>query len=87
MAERKVQVPGPTGDLVEGYEVPVSEALERWSDITLEDGTRMRVKVNVVAAIRIPDQFDAFGNPLYVINMSPTMAIVEAPPALRKKVQ
>ena len=87
MVERKTKVMLPTGQMGDGVEVPVEESTERWSDIKFEDGTLMRVKLSVVSAVRVPGQYDAQGNPMYVLQMTPTMAIVESPEHLRKKVQ
>jgi hypothetical protein len=87
MAERKTKVKLPTGQEVDAFEVPVEESTERWSELKLEDGTILRVKMIVVAVHRVPDTWDPQGNPFYVINMTPAMAIVEASERLRKKVQ
>jgi hypothetical protein len=77
----------PTGGIGEGVEVPVEESIERWSEIKLEDGTIIRLKVTMISAVRIPGQYDQVGNPMYVMNMAPTIAIVSVPENLRKKVQ
>jgi hypothetical protein len=87
MAERKTKVMLPTGQMGDGVEVPVEESTERWSDIKFEDGTLIRVKMSVVSAVRVPGQYDVQGNPMYVLNMAPTIAIVESPSHLRKKLQ
>jgi hypothetical protein len=86
--ERRVKVPNPiTNEMIEGFDVPIEEALERWSEFKLEDGTVIRVRMNVISVIRIPDTYDATGGPVYVMNGAPTMAIVNVPDNLRKKVQ
>ncbi len=77
----------PSGEIVRGLEVPVEESNERWSEIKLEDGTVIRVKLNVISAVRVPGQFDQAGIPMYVMNMTPTIAILSVPENLRKKVQ
>ena len=87
MAERKTKVTLPTGETAEGFEVPVENSNERWSEIKLEDGTVIRVKMSVITAVRVPGQYDLAGNPMYVMNMTPTIAIVSVPENLRKKVQ
>jgi hypothetical protein len=88
VAERRTKVPlQGTDQIVEGFDVPVEESNERWSEFKLEDGTVLKAKVTVVSAVRLDGQFDPQGNPLYVMNLSPVMAIVEAPERLRKKVQ
>lgn len=86
MAERKVKTPfGEAGKLADGAEVTVDESTERWSEYKLSDGSIIRGKLTVVSAVRIDGQFDPQGNPMYAINMTPTMSIIESPAHLRKK--
>jgi len=86
MAFRKVKVPLPTGQVVDGLDIPVLEANERWSEITLEDRTVIRVKTVVASAIRIEGQWDQEGNSLYMMKSSPAVAIITVPEDLRRKV-
>ena len=87
MVERKISLTLPSGESGTGIEVQVRESNERWSEVTLEDGTVMRIKLSVVSAVRVDGQYDHQGNPMYTINMVPTMAIVTVPDGLRKKIQ
>jgi hypothetical protein len=75
----------PDGRVVDGVEVQVDSSNERWSEIELADGTKLRLKLAVLNAIRAKDAFDLQGNPIYTINMTPVMAIVEVPASLKKK--
>jgi hypothetical protein len=85
MAERRTKITLGTGEVAEGVEVPVTEAIERWSELRLEDGSIIRVKMTVSQVIRT-EQYDAIGNPIYVMNMAPTVAVIQQPENLRKKV-
>ncbi len=88
MVERKTKIPLlGTNQVVDGFDVPVEESNERWSEFKLEDGTTFKIKMTVVSAVRVDGQFDAQGNPMYVMNMTPIMALVDVPERLRKKVQ
>jgi hypothetical protein len=87
MAERPVKVPLPTGQFADGAEVPVEETTERWTDVTLEDGTLLRVKTTVLSATRVAGQWDPEGNPLYFIKSAPVVMIVSSPDSLKRKVQ
>ncbi len=87
MAERMTKVTLPTGQIADGIEVPIEESNERWSEIKLEDGTIIRVKLSMVSVVRVPGQYDQVGNPMYIMNMTPTIAILSVPENLRKKVQ
>lgn len=83
MPERKTTVPTPIG-IADGYEVPIIESKERWSELTLEDGTVLRVKPNVITAIRVEGQYDQDGNPLYALKSTQIMAVVSCPDRLLK---
>jgi hypothetical protein len=86
MAERKTKI--MVGDRwIEGYEVPVSESSEKWSEFILEDGTIIRAKVALVSAIRVEGEYDPVGNPVYQMNAAPVIGIVFSDEKLRKKVQ
>ena len=87
MVERITKVTLPTGKIADGIEVPIEELNERWSEIKLEDGTIIRIKLSLISAVRVPGQYDQVGNPMYIMNMTPTIAILSVPEELRKKVQ
>jgi hypothetical protein len=83
--ERKVKIPmPPDGKMVEGFEVPVMESTERWTEIKLEDGSVLRVKPSVIAAIRVTDQYDQDGNPMYALKATNTMMVVDAQERLKR---
>lgn len=84
MPEKKTKVQTPTGQLIDAVEVSVLESTERWTDITLEDKTVIRIKPVVIGAARIEGQYDQEGNPLYTIKVNQIMTIVSAPDHLRK---
>jgi hypothetical protein len=80
----KVKVRLPDGRIVDGVEVGIDEATERWSDIKLNDGTTIRVKMAVISAART-DVYDPQGNPTYSLNMTPVIAVLNVPESLRQK--
>ena len=83
--ERKVKVPmPPTGALIDGYDVPVTESTERTTEVRLEDGSVLRLKPSVLAAIRIPGQYDPEGNPMYTLKTQVIMTIAEAREELKR---
>lgn len=86
MAERRIRIPfpTPTSPPADGSEVPVAQATERWSEVTLEDGTVLRVKPNVMSAIRMDDQYDADGNPVYAVKGNQIITIASTPASLRR---
>jgi hypothetical protein len=54
----KIKVPTPEGVLIdkEGTEVEIIESKEPWSEITLSDGTILRMKQTVVQVIRLDNE-------------------------------
>jgi hypothetical protein len=90
MSAKKVAVPFPDPNspggvkMIEGNEVPITESTERWTELHLEDGAIIRVKPNVLSAIRVDGQYDQDGNPMYALKGSQTMTIVSVPDHLRK---
>jgi hypothetical protein len=90
MAEKRVKIPFPDQNapggvtMIDGSEVPITESTERWTELRLEDGTVLRVKPNVMSAVRIDGRYDQDGNPMYAVKGAQTMMIVSAPEHLRK---
>ena len=83
--ERRRKVPFQ-GKQVEGVEIPIRSSGEFWNEYFLEDGTVIKVKVVTTDIVRIDEQFDADGNPIYVMRNT-TVSSVSAPENLRKKVE
>lgn len=77
MAFRKVSVPAPEdpSKTVDGYDIPVAESIERWSEVKLEDGMTLRAKISIVGAIKLTDRVDAQGNPVYLLNAAPIITM------------
>lgn len=84
MADKKLKtVKDQYGNPVTGVEVGVAESVERFSEITLEDGTVIRTKLSVVSAIRQDEVRDDEGNPVYTIKSQHVVMVVNSP--LRKE--
>jgi hypothetical protein len=81
--ETKIQM-SLNGQMVDASDVPVTQANETWSEYKLEDGTTLRVKLAVGSIVRLADQYDLEGNPVYVVKgVVVSMPIV--PDSQRKK--
>ena len=78
----KVQVPGIT-EPVDVVEVPVEESTERWTDVKLQDGSLLRLKTVIMAALRVEGHYDPEGNPFYQLKVNQVMSVT-APEHLRK---
>ena len=70
--------------MVDAVDVPVSESHEKWSEFTLEDGTVIRMKISVVSAARVKDEYDENGQPVYVMSLASTIGVASVPEALMK---
>lgn len=75
----------PHGEVVEGTEVPVMESIERWSEVTLGDGAKVRIKLSIISAARSDNHYDGNDNPVYSFDMTPTIVLAEVPPQLKKQ--
>lgn len=86
MPERRVKIPYPMPNSPprDGWEVQVRESTEKWTEVTLEDGTVLRLKISVLGAIRVDGEYDAEGNPAYSLKMNPVVTIVNSDPRLRR---
>ena len=60
----------------------VDESNEKWSEFKLEVA-----KVTITSAVRVDNQFDALGNPMYMTNVTPVLSIVSVPGEFHRKVQ
>jgi len=45
-----------------------------WNEYELEDGSRIRIKTVVTKVLRLDEYFDAYGNPIYVIQSQMVVA-------------
>lgn len=70
--------------LVANEPVEVVSGIERWSDLEFSDGSRFRVKLNIVSGCRIDGQYDASGNPVYHFVTIPSFASIFVPEKFRK---
>jgi hypothetical protein len=87
MAERTVSTQlRPNGPIekVTGLDVPITEAIERWSELKLEDGSILKVKASILTVTRIPGKFDPDGNPLYVLQGGVIMIVSSADAGLKQ---
>ena len=75
MPEKKTKVDLPGTGLVDATEVAVTESTERWTDVQLSDGSTLRIKPVVLGAVRIDNQYDAEGNPLYQVKVNQIMTV------------
>ena len=68
----------------EGLEVRFKSNREEWNEYSLEDGSSLRMKAVVSEIIRLNGEYDAEGNPVYIVK-SANMLVVKSPDNLKKK--
>ncbi len=76
---RRKQVRDEKGNLVDGVVVDVRESIERFSDVYLDDGTILKTKMSVTEAVRIDEQRDADGNPIYLVKSQNLVSVYDCP--------
>lgn len=79
--EKKVKV-NFQGKLLDGVEMDF-KAKEEWSIVEVSDGTIIRMKPVPTIVVKVVDQYDPAGNPVYTVQTSNVMA-VSAPEELKK---
>lgn len=70
------------GRLVDGEEMDF-KSKEEWIVIEVSDGAILRLKPVPVSIVKVFDQYDPLGNPVYVVNASNIMS-VSVPEELKK---
>jgi hypothetical protein len=86
VAEKRLKVQAPDGKVVDGVEVDIVESSERWTDITLADGTTIRTKPVILSVMRLENVYDQEGNPVYQLKANQVM-VASSPDNLKKGAQ
>jgi hypothetical protein len=81
--ERKRRTRLPDGREVDATEIGFRSSGEHWNEYLVDDGTVIRIKIIATEVVRIDDEYDADGNPVYVVKSGNVMAI-SAPEDLRR---
>ena len=74
-----------TGQPVKAEVVDIDRVTESPTRLELADGTTLRVKVDVLEAARILDDWDKDGKPMYQIRRATLVAVLNAPDNLWRK--
>ena len=86
MADKWFKAKGPDGKIVDVVKVDITESSERWTDITLSDGTTIRTKPVILSVIRFKNMYDQEGNPVYQLKANQVM-VADSPDHLKKDTQ
>jgi hypothetical protein len=61
----------------------VTKSDEKWSTYDLDDGSQLRMRTIVAEIWRVLNEYDADGNPMYVLKAQGTLSVI-APDGLKK---
>ena len=73
----------PTGQEVDVEVVEITKRDDPPTVLELADGSRIRMRIDVLEVGRALEQWDLEGNPLYHVKSANTMAVLDAPEELR----
>ena len=83
MATRRITHPR-TGKSIDAVVVDIAEIRESPIRVTLEDGTVLRLRIDVVEAIRVDGEWDVDGHPLYQVKNGVNIMVLESPDHLKR---
>ena len=83
MATRKLRHPS-SGKTVEADVVEILDITDPPVRISLEDGSELRMKLDVVEIVRLRQSWDNEGHPQYVVKSGTHMAVLDSPDHLKK---
>ena len=72
--ERRKKVPFQN-QMVEGVEVSFQTGGEHWNEYLLEDGLVIRIKIVITEIVRLENQYDPVGDPIYSVRSTNVMAV------------
>lgn len=81
---RKRKIPGPDGQLADATLIDIKEVIERFSDVMLDDGTHIRVRMIIREVLRYDTLWADDGEPMYSVQNAAIPMVVEAPDVLKK---
>ena len=71
------------GREVEATPIEATQSSEYWNQYLLEDGTLLKMKLVLQKVLRVDNEYDAEGNPIYIMRSTNVTAIT-APNSLKK---
>lgn len=83
MATRRINHPR-TGKSIDAQVVDIAEIRESPIRVTLEDGTVLRLRIDVIEAIRVDGEWDPDGHPVYQVRNGVNIMVLESPDHLKR---
>ena len=69
----------------ESEDVDFDVVEEGWNIYKLKDGSTLKVKLVLAGVMRVKNQYDPAGNPVYMINSTNVVRVTNVPPELKRK--
>ncbi len=82
---KNIQILGSDGKKQSATIVEVEQSIDRWSDITLTDGTVLKAKPIIIDVERLDGEYDHDGNPVYNVKNQLFITVVSTPDDLKKR--
>jgi hypothetical protein len=73
--------------VLEGEQVDFEVVKEDWNIYKLKDGTTLKIKLILVGVLRSNNQYDPLGNPIYAVNSTNVVRVIDVPKELKRKPQ
>lgn len=74
----------PDGNFVDAEKIDINSSSENWNQYLLDDGTILKMKLVATKIVRLVNQYDQSGNPVYFVN-STNVVSVDCPDSLKKR--
>jgi len=71
----------------EGEPVDFEVVKEDWNEYRLTDGSTLKVKLVLTGVMRLNNQYDPVGNPVYVVSSQNAVRVIDVPANLRRRAQ
>lgn len=68
-----------------GEEVDFDVIREDWNTYKLKDGATLKVKLVLAGVVRLKNKYDPMGNPVYMINSTNVVRVMDVPAELKRK--
>ncbi len=81
----KIRIKLPDGREADATSIEINQASEQWNHYLLDDGSTLKVKLVITKALRIDNEYDVEGNPVYMFQSTNVTSVV-SPENLKRKV-
>jgi len=84
MEYEKIKTKLANGEEVEALNIPITQSVEKFSELTLDDGTTLLIKTTAIRVGRVIGKYDQKGEPIYNVQSANLVAVKHCPEELRK---